>query len=296
MLVLDAGVGFASEAGSTFISTPVPLELSINGAHGPISFVLSRSDDVLVPVADLVQTGVTLADSTPQIVIGATSYVSLRALAPAITYTVDDTSLMLELQVPVALLAGTHLALQAPAGALAHAVTSGFLNYDLTANVANGAPGNSGAFAQFGVGGDRGVLSTSLNESSLGLTRGLTSFVHENQLDLTRGTLGDLTAQGDVLGSTIVLGGAGIARAFDVQPDFLHFPTAGINGTVLTPSTADVYVNGAGVTRLREQIDQDIHDELMRQGERQKQHPAAASRPFVRRKGPPKFNKRKLPR
>ena len=57
----------------------------------------------------------------------------------------------------------------------------------------------------------------------------------------------------------------------------------------------DVYVNGAGVTRLREEIDRDIHDELMRQGERQKKH-APPPQPFVRRKGPPRFNKRKLPR
>ncbi len=60
----------------------------------------------------------------------------------------------------------------------------------------------------------------------------------------------------------------------------------------------DVYVNGAAVMRMREQIDEDIHDALMAQGERPRKASPAAPRPapFVRRKGPPKFNKRKLPR
>jgi ATP-dependent RNA helicase SUPV3L1/SUV3 len=55
----------------------------------------------------------------------------------------------------------------------------------------------------------------------------------------------------------------------------------------------EVYVNGAAVIRMREQIDEDIHDALMAQGERPRK--SAQPAPFVRR-GPPKFNKRKLPR
>jgi ATP-dependent RNA helicase SUPV3L1/SUV3 len=55
-----------------------------------------------------------------------------------------------------------------------------------------------------------------------------------------------------------------------------------------------VYVDGPEVMRLRERIDDDIHEALQRQG-----RPVAVMRgpgPFPRRKGPPKFNKRKLPR
>jgi hypothetical protein len=55
-----------------------------------------------------------------------------------------------------------------------------------------------------------------------------------------------------------------------------------------------VYVDGPDVMRLRERIDDDIHEALQRQG-----RPVALMRgpgPFPRRKGPPKFNKRKLPR
>jgi ATP-dependent RNA helicase SUPV3L1/SUV3 len=56
----------------------------------------------------------------------------------------------------------------------------------------------------------------------------------------------------------------------------------------------DVYVNGSAVMRMREEIDEDIHDALMAQGSRPKK--AGTVIPLARRKGPPRFNKRKLPR
>jgi ATP-dependent RNA helicase SUPV3L1/SUV3 len=55
----------------------------------------------------------------------------------------------------------------------------------------------------------------------------------------------------------------------------------------------ETYVNAREVTLMRENIDEDIHEALMQQGERLRKAPPT----FVRRKtGPPKFNKRKLPR
>ena len=56
----------------------------------------------------------------------------------------------------------------------------------------------------------------------------------------------------------------------------------------------DVYVNGPRVTRMREEIDEDIHAALMQQGERPKKDRVQPA-PF-RRKGPPKFQKRRLPK
>jgi hypothetical protein len=52
--------------------------------------------------------------------------------------------------------------------------------------------------------------------------------------------------------------------------------------------------------RMRERIDDDIHDALLRQGDRTKKTRGPGGfggpAPFVRRKGPPKFDKRKLGR
>lgn len=53
----------------------------------------------------------------------------------------------------------------------------------------------------------------------------------------------------------------------------------------------DVYVGGEAVTLLRERIDDDIHTALLQHGARPK---ADRPAPFIRRKGPPKFNPRRL--
>jgi ATP-dependent RNA helicase SUPV3L1/SUV3 len=60
----------------------------------------------------------------------------------------------------------------------------------------------------------------------------------------------------------------------------------------------ETYVDGDGVLELRQFIDHVIQRQLRAHGERKpnRQQPVAASRPFAARKGPPKFDKRKLPR
>jgi ATP-dependent RNA helicase SUPV3L1/SUV3 len=59
----------------------------------------------------------------------------------------------------------------------------------------------------------------------------------------------------------------------------------------------NVYVDGAAAMRMRERIDDDIHDALLRQGDRSKKgRGPGGPGGFIRRKGPPKFSKRKLPR
>ncbi len=56
----------------------------------------------------------------------------------------------------------------------------------------------------------------------------------------------------------------------------------------------EVYIDGQSVMLVREQLDDDIHDALLQHGERpRREHKPAA---FVRRTGPPKFNKRRLPK
>ena len=57
-----------------------------------------------------------------------------------------------------------------------------------------------------------------------------------------------------------------------------------------------VYVDGPAVMRLRERIDDDIHEALLRHGDRTNKNQRPATAKILARKGPPKFNKRKLRR
>jgi ATP-dependent RNA helicase SUPV3L1/SUV3 len=56
----------------------------------------------------------------------------------------------------------------------------------------------------------------------------------------------------------------------------------------------DVYVDGEAIMAVRERLDDEIHDALLRHGARPRCDRKVASP--VRRKGPPKFNKRRLPK
>ena len=56
----------------------------------------------------------------------------------------------------------------------------------------------------------------------------------------------------------------------------------------------DVYVDGPAVMRLRERLDDDIHDALLEHGTGLGRRDRSV--PFKRRAGPPKFNKRRLPK
>jgi hypothetical protein len=54
-----------------------------------------------------------------------------------------------------------------------------------------------------------------------------------------------------------------------------------------------IYVDAASIVRVRERLDDDIHDALLSHGDRPKRDRKPG---FVRRTRPPKFNKRKLPK
>ncbi len=54
-----------------------------------------------------------------------------------------------------------------------------------------------------------------------------------------------------------------------------------------------VYIDGEAIMRVRERLDDDIHHALLHHGARPKRRPAPT---VVKRKGPPRFNKRRLPR
>jgi len=66
---------------------------------------------------------------------------------------------------------------------------------------------------------------------------------------LTRIIAGDSTATSDALGGSLLMGGLSVTRTFALDPYFMMLPTRQLGGTLLTPSTVDVYVNGQLVRR-----------------------------------------------
>src|SRR5207249_1592102 len=66
---------------------------------------------------------------------------------------------------------------------------------------------------------------------------------------LRRWVIGDSFAGAGGLGGSTFLGGLSVSRNYSLNPYFIRYPTFGLSGAVLTPSTVDVYVNDVFVRR-----------------------------------------------
>jgi len=172
-------------------------------------------------------------------------FVSLRSLAPQIQFKFDREALAVRVFAQTSLLDGTALDLRPvlrPQGMVLHRDASGFFNYSATAD---GAGNFSGA----------GEVGASLagNLAFTGFSvlpdhqfvRGLSYVVIDDPAAMRRIQLGDTIALSSVLGGTAQLSGVSITREFSLDPYFVRQPLPRMSGAILSPSTLDVYVNGA---------------------------------------------------
>ena len=124
--------------------------------------------------------------------------------------------------------------------------TGGFLNYDLTAQVAGGQTSMGGAleagvFTRFGVG-----IASFVGRVADGAARLVRLDSHWTIDDPKRMRsirLGDSVSRGGVGGLPLRFGGIQVARNFAVQPGFVTFPLPSLRGSAALPSVVDIYVN-----------------------------------------------------
>jgi ATP-dependent RNA helicase SUPV3L1/SUV3 len=91
--------------------------------------------------------------------------------------------------------------------------------------------------------------------------------------------------------------GADVTAGLAARDRLLHFEDRSRLATLylwLAQRFPTVYVDAEAVMHVREQLDDDIHDALLQHGARPGRNRKAV--PLVRRKGPPRFNKRRLPK
>jgi outer membrane usher protein len=224
-----------------------PLSLVVDGVQKADNVVvILRANDVLVKETDLLAAAVPLPEAALVDVKG-TRYVSLASLAPHVTYRIDFAAIALDLQVEPSLLGHSAVAVgePRPSGHFAKADPSGFLTYSVSSSTANLGERASG-FLQAGAGSAAAGLFTASASYADGTGhRGLFAYQKESEQHLSRFTLGDEYASTGNLGANVIVGGFGTTRHFEFQSDYAYFPTPGLRGTVLSPTTADLYVNGA---------------------------------------------------
>lgn len=237
LLILPAAVCAASEQRAS-------LTLTVNGVEHGQTIAVIREDDILVEAGDLVKAGV-LAAKAPLIRLNDRSYVSLRTLAPLVGYAFSEEALSLAVTADPQLLERTAVDLSTDRvwnGDIARG-KSAFLNYSISEDA--GARPALGGYAEVGMTVGDGLLYSSATLRSGSFRRGVSSARHNDAARLRSTTLGDSYVLTGPLGSATVIGGIEVARTFDLQPDYIRFPTPQISGSVSVPSTADIYVNGA---------------------------------------------------
>ena len=128
----------------------------------------------------------------------------------------------------------------------------GFINYDLYAAHSPDSTQTSGQFElgyfnRFGV-GTGNVLANNLGSSS-GLTRLDTVWTVDYPEKMQTLHLGDAISTTGTWGRSVRFGGIQFGTNFGTQPGFVTLPSQSAAGQAVLPSTVDVYINNALVSR-----------------------------------------------
>lgn len=223
-------------------------------------FLLSGEDVVLFPRKTLIELGFNVR-SEKALKIGAEEYISLKSLAPRLTYRIDEEDLTLYMKADPRLLQ-RHVVDFAyePTPYERTRDNSAFLNYSVnyTYDVLDTGDSFSNLRAPTELGARLGHLwlySSALytwfetaDEPEQDFVRMMSNITIDDTTNLRRYILGDFQATTGE-GGRGVYGGLSIAKNFSIRPQLITFPTYDITGLLETPSEVEVWVNGMRVKK-----------------------------------------------
>jgi outer membrane usher protein len=223
------------------------LELVVNEVEKGEILVILRGSEIMATVSDLDRAGLRRLGGRRENINGQ-DYVSLSSLAPAVTSDMDEKELLLRLTAQPDFLGEKvfNLHTGAPVGITYGQDTSGFLNYAVNWRDFRSFDG----FGEAGLSIRGNLLFSSFSRNTDGrIVRGQTNLTVDDRPSLTRWVVGDKFVNSDILGGSVFLGGVSASREFNLDPYFIRYPTFGFSNAVLSPSTAEIYVNGLLVRR-----------------------------------------------
>lgn len=216
--------------------------VTVDGVDDGERTILVIPGDVLLDVADARALDVPVTPDALR-TLGPNRYVSLHALAPEVTYRFDEEAVSLTIDVAARLLETktTRLGQSAPSDVDTARPGSAFGNYFVSGTSGSGID----AFLEAGYSRGNHLLYTSESlATGTAALHGETYYAIDDPARTRRSQIGDSTAYGDALLGDVNIFGIGTRRAFELDPYVYRFPTPAISGTVATPATADVYING----------------------------------------------------
>ncbi len=236
----DASVKVAQS--QAFSTQRAYLSVIVNGVDEGQVLAIIRNGDVLVPVADVHRAGLNLPNVSTQTNDGV-AYVSLQSLSPTVAYTFNERALTVNILAQPQYFGSSafNMGNRMPAGIAYSSRPSAFFNYALNWENLSGL----GEFSELGFTSHNDLYYSGVSIEPGGhVIRGLTNATFDNPALMKRWVVGDTFASGGLLGGNTYMGGISISRDFALNPYFVQFPGVSISGQVLTPSTAQVYVNG----------------------------------------------------
>jgi len=230
------------------------LDVFINQQRKDTVMLLRSKGRLFAGGEDLRRWRVRLPETNPLTHYGEDFY-ALDALE-ALTYRLDESTQTLAMQVPPGLFDATRLmGEETRFSAPALASLGGFLNYDVTANHAQGQTNTNGLLELGGFGSwgtaQTSILALDLNGQASAI-RLDTTWTRDQPMQLNSFRFGDATSGTSSWGGAVHFGGAQWATNFSTQPSLISFPLPGISGEAALPSTVDLYVDSA--LRMRRQV------------------------------------------
>ncbi len=223
------------------------LPVVVNGTSRGDVLSLIEGEDVFVPKTFIEEMTLPLQKAKTRMIEGDV-YVSLRSLAPNLTFQIDPADVVLMLTVDPRFLGKRVVSLQKTAGVLDRGGDpSMFVNYSVTGQTRH----TPAFFGEFGANRGNELLYSGFSHSQQsGFLRGLTYLNIDTPSRMQRWTAGDAFVGTDILGGSVAIGGLTLSREYSLQPYFIRSPSLDVTGTALTPSTVDVYVNGQLTNRI----------------------------------------------
>lgn len=218
------------------------LDVTVNAVErGQVVAILSGDGDVSLSGADLQRLGV---PSLPLRGSIGNNDVSLRALAPTVTFTVDPVALRLRIVIDPKALPRQAIAIGAgslPSDVVADHPKSSFVNYDVSVSTLT----KPTSFIEAGYSHGNTLLYSSAMVDPGGISsRGMTYATFDDPRHQTRTQIGDADVAGSMLLDDLPMFGVSKRRYFELDPFSYRFPAPSLGGTIATPGTANVYVNG----------------------------------------------------
>jgi outer membrane usher protein len=211
--------------------------------------VIVRADGPWVPLAALEREGIGNLPPGNRETVEGQVFVALASLAPAVRFVLDEDLIQLRLTVAPEFLPRQNIALvnERPENLRVSRPLSAFFNYVGTYR----NTGGSDLLAQAAVSA-RGwsLYNTGLFREHGPPVRGVTTLTFDQVRKRRRWTMGDVLGGASPLGSAPLVGGFSVARETLLDPYYTTFAMPELEGSVLTPSTATVYVAGNQVSEF----------------------------------------------